>query len=165
MSAWIVSRAQIDALVLASVQFDVPFDPDSSAGRTPTPAGLAAAGAALWAENHRSVNHRYDESEPVPDYSPSLPEVVLDPVAVIKLIDCYAYQSCEHPGWTTSASADFCRRLREAALAGLALEPSRSGERAVPLGWDDRPWAFDDIMAIAQTDSSSPGRVGATGRP
>ena len=158
MSAWIVSRAQIDALVLAGIQFRVPFDPATSAGRIPTPAELAAAGTALWTENHRSVNHRYDEDTAVPDYTPALPEVLLDPVAVVKLIACYAYQSCEHPGWDTSASADFCTRLREAVLAGLPMEEDVTGF-AVPVGYDSRPWSFDDIMEVAQHTAEPPIRA------
>ena len=163
MSAWIVTRAQIDALVLAGIQFRVPFDASAPAGRVLIRAELSAVGAALWAENHRSVNHRYDQDTAVPDYTATLPEVLLDPVAVVKLVACFAYQSCEHPGWETSASADYCTRLREAAIAGLPLEPPVHGSLRYPVGWDSRPWCFDDIVEIAVTPVGPVARAGAAG--
>lgn len=150
MSAWIVSRAQIDALVLAGIQLRVPFDAGTPTGRPPTLTELATAGTALWTENHCSVNHHADEAVPLPGYTPTLPEVLLDPVAVVKLVDCYTYQSDGHPAWAASPAADYCARLRTAALAGLPLEPhERTGGVPFPIGWDARPWSFHDIMQIA----------------
>ena len=36
------------------------------------------------------------------------------PGAVFALLDCYDYQSCEHPEWRASEAYAFCRSLREA---------------------------------------------------
>ena len=155
MSAWIVARAHVDVLVLAGVQFGVPYDPQSP---RPGPPVLAAAGADLWAENHYSVDYRYDEhSEPHPYPAPTA-EVVLDPVAVVKAVDCFAYQSCEHPGWSASRAADYCARLRAAAIAGLPLEPGDPGENPYPAGYDEAPWGIDDLaQAVARTSSRAVG--------
>ena len=80
MSAWVVARAHIDVLVLASVQFAVPFhDTDPARPVLPSPAALAAAGTELWAENHRSVNYRYRERSEPPGRPPTA-DVILDPV-------------------------------------------------------------------------------------
>lgn len=150
MSAWIVARAHIDVLVLAGVQFHIPYDEDQYA--VPGPARLSAAGADLWAENHRSVGYRYDETTDPDAYPPPIAEVVLDPVAVVKAVDCFVYQSCEHPGWETSRAADYCTRLRAAALAGLPVTVRGGGDRSYPAGYDDAPWGIDQLgQALAGT--------------
>lgn len=147
MSAWIVTRAHIDVMVLAGVQFGVPYGPHQSAPIGP--AVLAAAGADLWAENHRSVNCRYGEDTEPPAYPAPTAEVILDPVAVVKAIDCLAYQSCEHPGWDASRAAGYCTRLRDAALTGLPLEPGNPDEHRYPVGYDKAPWSIDHLAQAA----------------
>ena len=147
MSAWIVTHAHIDVLVLAGVQLGVPYDSED-----PAPVGprvLARAGADLWAENHHSVNCRYGEDSEPPAYPPPTAEVVLDPVAVVKAVDCFAYQSCEHAGWDTSRAADYCARLRVAAMAGLPLESGDPGGRGYPIGYDCAPWGIDHLAQAA----------------
>lgn len=156
MSAWIVAVAQIDVLVLAGVQFGVSYDAGPST--VPAPLGLAAAGRDLWAENHRSIDHRYGGRTEPSSYLPPAAEVLLDRVAVVKAIDCYVYQSSEHPGWSTSGAADYCRRLRAAAMAGLSLAP---GDGRYPLGWDEAPWGIDQL---AQAGVAAGGHVRAADR-
>lgn len=143
VSAWIVARAHIDVLVLAGVQFGISYDPGALAPVGPRL--LAAAGADLWAENHRSVNCRYGEDSEPPGYPAPTAEVVLDPVVVVKAIDCFAYQSCEHAGWDASRAADYCARLRVPALSGLLQEPGDPAGRCFPVGYDDAPWGIDDL--------------------
>ena len=86
-------------------------------------------GAMLAAENRRSVDHRYNETEMEDFYTftrypgsgdsvaPGTPQ--LDPVQVLKAIACYEYQSCEHPEWETSEAHEFCIMLRHATIARL----------------------------------------------
>ena len=158
MSAWIVTRAHIDVLVLASVQFTVPLDDTGSARPVPLSSqALAAAGAELWAENHRSVHHRYDEHSAPPTYGPPTAEVLLDPVTVVKAIDCYVYQSCEHPGWPGSRAARYCQRLRAAVMTGLPVA-AVGGEpgRPYPAGWDAAPWGIDDLTQAALGSAQAP---------
>jgi hypothetical protein len=147
VSAWIVARAHIDVLVLAGVQFGVSYEPDSSGHIGP--AVMAAAGADLWAENHRSVNCRYGEDTEPPSYPAPTGEVILDPVAVVKAIDCFAYQSCEHAGWDASRAADYCGRLRIAALDGLPRKPDGPASRGYPIGYDNAPWGIDHLAQAA----------------
>ena len=168
MSAWVVTRAHIDVLVLASVQFAVPFhDTDPPRPVLPNPAALAAAGTELWAENHRSVDYRYDEHSQPAEYAPPTAEVLLDSVAVVKAIDCYVYQSSEHPGWTGSRADRFCRRLRTAAMAGLPLEAWTPGATGTyPVGWARVPWGIDDLaqaIAGAAIPVSSTGSASGAG--
>jgi hypothetical protein len=137
VSAWIVSSAHIDVLVLASVQFAVLDRPGRDV--------LSRLGANLWAENHRSVNDRYGGDEGPQQYVGPTSEVLLDPVAVVKAIDCYVYQSCEHPQWPDSPAAEHCARLREAAMHGLPVARSEGG-RAYPAGWDRAPWGIETLV-------------------
>jgi hypothetical protein len=156
VSAWIVAKAHVDVLVLAGVQFTVPYDLTAAGrGRPPDPVQLAAAGADLWAENHHSINHLYGEDGQPPGYRPPTAEVILDPVAVVKAVDCYVYQSCEHPGWASSRAADYSRRLRTAAMTGLPVERDRGG-RPYPVAWDATPWGIDRLtQAAASTRAGS----------
>lgn len=101
MSAWIVSKKHIDALVTAAVEHRLVKD---------TPEARDAAGLMLWRENHRSVNARYGESTRTPSYSFTRREEA--PVTVVKSIGCYEYQTCEHDGWTRSKARRLCVELK-----------------------------------------------------
>ena len=169
MSAYVVDKAHIDALVRAGLvlparqvqggrlrwfwpeitqadreatyQAGAAWGPRSAQlaeerRRELTPsAGADRVGAMLWSENVRSVCFRYDEPEDADElpgpvgfgvldvagyrFGPGvfLPDV--DPVAVLKAIDGYEYQSCEHPGWEASEAHAFCEALRRAAIGCL----------------------------------------------
>lgn len=92
---------------------------DETAGRV---------GAMLWAENVRSVNHRYaeDEWEEVYEYRGLMGQV--DPIIVLNAINCYEYQSCEHPEWERSEAYAFIQALRAKMISRLIPEGSP--------GWD-----------------------------
>lgn len=155
MSAWIVSKRHIDALVTAALPFKLRWRRDevnkelthergevwgpgaisehkrawseldlSTAGRT---------GAMLWNENHLSVNHRYNENETEDPYVFAKYPRKLTLPAVVKALDCYEYQSCEHPDWEDSEARRFCRALREAILDKLV-----AGEE-----YEAAPWGID----------------------
>jgi hypothetical protein len=66
-------------------------------------------GQDLLNENFASVNYRYDEEEPVPEYhwtpvaevqEEQLPAHVL--LQILNAAHCYDYQTCEHPAWSDS---------------------------------------------------------------
>lgn len=85
-----------------------------------------SVGAMLMAENRRSVDFRYDESEIEAPYLFSTLPGVADPVVVLKALACYEYQSCETPDWSRSEAHAFCDALRHAAIRNLG-------------GYDDAP--------------------------
>jgi hypothetical protein len=89
-------------------------------------------GAMLWAENARSVNHRYNEEEWEQPYLFRRLPGVPNPVAVLKALDGFEYQSCEHPGWETSEAHSFCASLRKTAIRRLK-------------GYDDAPWEVTNL--------------------
>jgi hypothetical protein len=130
MSAWIVDPGHIDVLVNAAAQFG-----------TLDGADPRAVGQLLWRENHRSVNYRYGQRSRTPSYPLRTTEAPLHPIAVLKAIGCYEYQSCEHKGWDTSAAHRFVIKL-EAAIAAQHPEQFAEGAyRDNPI-YDRAPWGF-----------------------
>lgn len=93
--------------------------------RVLTRATAGRVGQVLLTENVRSVCHRYDEDELATELSEvgvytfrPLPGVP-DPVVVLKAIDGYTYQSCEHAGWENSEAQAIVTALQGAAIAHL----------------------------------------------
>ncbi len=100
MSAWIVSKAHIDALVTALV-----------AAKLVKPALVNSTGAMLWAENYKSVNARYGERDSAPEYTyASRPTNAGE---LYQAIHCYKYQSCEHRDWDGSRSHRLMQSLED----------------------------------------------------
>lgn len=152
MSAWIVTKNHIDALITAGLDYQMPLEWDGNSG-TPysqTSCRLDArsadkVGRMLWQENLNSIHYRYPDTveggnHPGPmDFSPTEVEAYTyshfgarrwSPVAVLKAIDCYEYQSCEHPEWETSEAKRFCDALRLHLIHRLP-------------GYEDAPWGIN----------------------
>lgn len=131
MSAWVVSRKHIDYLVSAAKQYDphhyMRYGETRMAELTTTELGRD-----LWRENMASVAYRYEdariEDEMLADYR--FCRVAIDPVVALKAIDCYEYQSCEHPEWRASKARKFCDDLRGVCICALP-------------GYDQAPWGID----------------------
>jgi hypothetical protein len=167
MSAWIVSRAHIDALVLAGVQWGTIADP--------TPEKLTELGRMLWAENLTSVAYRYpndtgngDRPGPinfrdndVKTYTaPTAELLLLSAAGIVNAIDCYDYQSCEHPQWRDpdNPAASYTRTLRKTVLATFppnSLQTGYDGIKLYPPGYDAAPWGVDDLAEITARTARS----------
>lgn len=148
MSAFIVSPAHIDALIQAGIRAGHParggytltwehdHEPGTEEGartRTNTRHQLTREtgnriGAMLWNENKRSVDHRYDRATDREVYRFAESRVTA-PVAILKALSCYEYQTCEHPEWETSEARAFCTALRDAVITMLP-------------GYDTADWAI-----------------------
>jgi hypothetical protein len=142
MSAWIVSEEHVHALV--HVALFGPADGESSwifdrrrlefthrrKQRRYDLTNADELGAMLWRECYKSVNHRYGERSRTPIYHYRRPQRVPNPVEAIKAIQCYEYQSCEHPGWEASEARAVCRNLID------TLTHTLPGHDAAPWGWD-----------------------------
>lgn len=61
------------------------------------------------------------------------------------------------PDWASSRAADYSRRLRTAAMAGLPVERDHGG-RGYPDGWDAAPWGIDRLTQAAATTSQAGSR-------
>lgn len=128
MSAWQLTGKHIAVMVDASFmtahrgEFG---DPDTF--------NRASLCKMLAKENAESVNYRYNGHAPVPpvDRFPEFNRKVLKEyplMVLLKAIDCYEYQACEHEGWKTSEAKGFCSRLRKALI-------QNSPEYANCAGW------------------------------
>lgn len=137
MSAYQVNKVHIDALVTAGLSFrpgrhDGPlhwYHEDETHVLNDGTAGQV--GAMLWAENARSVNHRYSEDEWEEPYEHSHLQGRVDPVVVLAALVCYRYQSCETPDWPQSEAYAFCQALEASMI------------RRLP-GYDNAPWEITD---------------------
>lgn len=104
-------------------------------------------GMMLWAENLASINYRYpdteEDHESIPGPADFRPDHVIsyahksvnlagvDPAALLKVISCYDYQSCEHPGWRKSEAYAFCQALQAKLIDQLP-------------GYNAAPWGIDN---------------------
>jgi len=79
-----------------------------------------AVGHMLLEENIRGVNDRYSmEGEPEGMYAFEPTSRKLDPVQLLKALQCYEYQACESRGWDDSEARVFCDALRRRAIGRL----------------------------------------------
>ncbi len=123
------------------------------------PAHAGAVGSALLAECIESVACRYGLTsgarcrsieeilaaglpgpDPIPDprnYEWTDFGAALTAVEILKAIDCYSRQSCEHPGWGTSGAFAFCARLRSAVIGVMD-------------GYDAAPWEWTKETALGR---------------
>jgi hypothetical protein len=124
VSAWIVSKTHIDALVQALIEADL-IEADKA----------TATGKMLWRENHKSINARYGASPRTPAYTYTpLEGRAFDAPAVIQSAAvCYDYQTCEHEGYRSSKA-----RLFVLALAGMVKDSERHDGLKGPWGVDKR---------------------------
>ncbi|GAA2522721.1 hypothetical protein [Pilimelia columellifera] len=132
MSAFMVSTLHIDLLVSAAVGhnrteqlrwFASAADDNARSMQDMRRAGTDnadAIGAMLIAENAASLNYRYPGDAPH-ELEPYRWSPVTDwqPLVVLKAIDCFAYQACEHPGWEASEAWQFCNALRRRMVRQL----------------------------------------------
>ena len=156
MSAWIVDDRHIDAMLSAAMNYSRrsgsvfawlkpaapepdgyqrgdPWGPEAveiaiSRRQELTTANASNIGRMLLLENYRSVSHRYNDDLALPEYI-YRHNSDIDAVGILKAIDCYSYQSCEHPGWEGGSAYAFCEALRRKAISHLP-------------GYDVAPWGI-----------------------
>ena len=128
MSAFVLGKVHIDALLTAAVDADLYIYHDNQ----PTKVAFDNAdeiGARLVAENVASVRGRYPD---IPDSLDDMPGPIdneyalaatrgeyhfartqdFTPGQLLAAVTCYEYQSCEHDGWKGSFAEAFCDYLR-----------------------------------------------------
>lgn len=102
MSAWMVTKSHIDAMVQSVINTDLL--------RTQPDQNPTTLGKRLWSENWVAFNIRYEGRYPedrpdIENYVFEGTDKPLDPVAINTLIRCYHYQCSEYeecdqqPGW------------------------------------------------------------------
>jgi len=155
MSAWIVDKKHIDALVSAALvcaQHDRSsfrwYDADGNHSHELSYTDTERAtqvGKMLWAWNLASINARYVDTIEHPENCPGpvgfkgistvdqyrfVRTPLIPPVAVLKAIACYEYQSCECEEWEISEAKAFCASLRNRVISMLP-------------GYNESPWGLD----------------------
>jgi hypothetical protein len=158
MSAYIIDRDHLSYLINAALWAGCPCESGlryNHNGRSyhlrgdDVQAALETAND-LWRENIASVSYRYPGETtdtlpgPIGETYKLWPSDICGfplrdyaPVQVLKALDCYEYQSCEHPAWPTSAACAFVDALRRTTIRRLAGydaaewgAPSRKGRAA-----------------------------------
>lgn len=101
MSAWILGKRHIDALVTGIVRAEVV--PPAEYGDE------QKLGQALWDENYHSVNIRYREDDKAPEYV--FERHTVEPSVLHNAAHCYLYQCAEYDGWDQAQTAVWVTRL------------------------------------------------------
>lgn len=130
MSAFVVSPLHINTLVSWAAKHRVNYIFDSKRHEIQDKAELVAA--TLYAENVRSVNTHYNESEPTDGFvfrQAPIAYVNLPAIAIIKACNCLEYQSCETSDW-------------EKTEAFAILEAIKSDAVRHVDGYGDADWAI-----------------------
>lgn len=153
MSAFMVSKSHIDALVHAAYfgPRDLRGLPQSGRWCKPQFEGchnwgferMNDVGDMLVMENLSSIHARYPDTLADPEGTPGpiaqywqqlyeheTPPRKMGVVEALKALDCYEYQSCEHPEWDKSEAFEFCRSMRHSLIGCLP-------------GYDAAPWEWD----------------------
>lgn len=73
----------------------------------------------LYAENVRSVNSRYNESEPAHGFVFKKVSNMLNPIDVIKGCHGYGYQACEAEGYEQSEAFAIVAAIAQSAIRAL----------------------------------------------
>lgn len=113
MSAWRVTVKHVNLLAQAYVAYVGLLD-----NEVPEHIQCQKMAEDLLSENYRSVNARYGERIRRPSFT-YLPYLVKDNIKanslfILKQINCYKYQSCEHDSWSKSKAFKQMTILAEA---------------------------------------------------
>lgn len=142
MSAFIVSKSHIDALIVLGLRLPYPTASplrwsrvfnvwNSNTTGKLTHESQNAVGQMLVDCCVESVSARYKDSDlagglpgPTDEYYKRAyiwESVTISPTPVqgLKLISCYEYQSCEHEGWHEAEGKSFCQSLRHKLITEL----------------------------------------------
>jgi hypothetical protein len=152
MSAWFMSKLNVDLIVQGAIQMELRcFLPPWNEPQVITRENADAFGRMLWQENARSVAARYPnaadehrdnedaarayvfEPRQPPQADPRFPARVHG-VALLKLVQCLAYQSCDDHQQSNAA-------LAINTMAGRLLTAGHlSGGTGPGTPWDRAPW-------------------------
>ncbi len=170
MSAFMVAREHIAAIVEVALRGPsdrparagdwrscyAPKWPSDGGGREVLPSAIAHGedtiggdelGGALWAENARSVRHRYEDADDggmvgLEFYAgyehPFTGAPRPSAVEALKLIHCLGYQSCEHDEWKGSDPQVFLSRLADAVTGELP-------------GYEHAAWEYPPVQGMVVT--------------
>ncbi|RKT86414.1 hypothetical protein SAMN05421805_10655 [Saccharopolyspora antimicrobica] len=144
MSVFRLDKAHIDGLVNAGIQLSlIEVDEANDTGRM------------LLEQHYRSIGFLRDDESP-PRYAVTIAPFLFHLVAILNLVACYEYQTCEGRGWGTSPAREWSRRLRDAALRRLpeaATQVTRIAGieylvyQTLP-AWENTPWGITSLDEV-----------------
>ena len=121
MSAFVVGNQHITAM-LSILEASFPVSPASYRYNGQAyyyRANKQELGQKLIDQNYRSVNYRYDEDTPVPEFQLALGGHLWTPVEIIKACHCYNYQSCETSDWEDTEAYAISKMIERQAVRML----------------------------------------------
>lgn len=117
MSAWLVSKRHVDLLVSGAISYNII-----------KPSDATEFGRSLWLENERSLAALYGDPVGVSDDYAYEPYASEDPVALLKQIQCWDYQSCEHAGFRDSLPCEMMEELEQRILETSGVDAEKLGD-------------------------------------
>jgi hypothetical protein len=170
MSVFIVRDAHLDVIVNAAAQHNLISTGTPAATRR----AMTEVGRMLRQANHDSATHSEQQQDRAGEppaaaagrYRVAVTGAELDPVVVLKALDCFVYQ-CDGPGWDDSPAAALERLLRQAIyqrhpdLARPIRLPRAQAPapsyRATP-AYHRAPWHIDSLDQAQPHPDSRPER-------
>lgn len=133
MSAFLCSEKHINTLVAYGVQQDISVYIPGSSGQKywqqirKDPDLIVGI---LTTANVESVNYRYDEDTVLaPVKYESVATAFISPIQIVKLCDCFDYQSCEVDDYEDTTAASIIRTIRNNAISRIP-------------GYDEAEWTI-----------------------
>lgn len=145
MSAWIVEKAHIDALVHAGILYGIEMRGHGVVKKE----NATDVGRDLWIENIRSVAYRYPRESfadlPGPGLKPDgyrFEEIEpMSAVALFKAAECYSYQSCETKDYDDTPSGVYIESL----IAAIASEQGTTKDLICDTPeYENTPWGLEE---------------------
>ena len=87
-------------------------------------------------QNYRSVNERYQETEPAPVMSAKVLFERVSPVQIIKACNCYDYQACETDDYQQTDANRICDAIRASAIDELP-------------GYEEAQWEMNEPVKVS----------------
>lgn len=127
MSAFVVDQEHIDELVSAAIGLEIRACLATDRGcQQVNHENASDFGRMLWAENVRSVIHRYRlcDTEEATEYEAAVEAYrftwrPVSPGRAAKRLACFEYQACECDDWKESLAYDFGSQMARALIAKL----------------------------------------------
>ena len=85
--------------------------------------------------NNISLDAKYGESDSELPVQFICVEHLPEPLAMIRIVQNFEYQACEHSDWYTSKAKSICDSIRDLAIEHM-IKKNKTGH-------DDLPWGFD----------------------
>lgn len=150
MSAFFVSKADIDAIVTSAKIHGIEW-PESPSMGMDQQLYHNMLGALLWHNNARSLRARYEDANEnwkrefasIEGYTFKQSDV--GPWQRIKCADCFDHQACEFDGYNESGVKKFVDAVIDAELKALNVprgEPDTPGNFRNQNGWETAQWGL-----------------------